>query len=85
MGKCCYKLSLIRREYLLCALNGLTNSPKIFHSTQKNFLNVSSFHRDPGSNKYSKGVVVQVLKVFTPAYYVACRRDVSNGTFYTFN
>ena len=35
--KCCCNLSLIRREYLLLALNGLRNSPKILHITKKHF------------------------------------------------
>ena len=35
--KCCYKLSLLRKEYLLLAVNGLTNSPNILHITKKDF------------------------------------------------
>ena len=35
--KCCYKLSLIRTEYLLLALNKLTKSPKILHITHRNY------------------------------------------------
>ena len=38
--KCCYRLSLLRREYLLSAVNGLTNSPKILHITQRDFFNL---------------------------------------------
>ena len=33
--KCYYKLSLLRRDYLLSAVNGFTNSPKILHITQR--------------------------------------------------
>ena len=44
--KSCCKLSLIRREYLLLEVNGLTNSPRILNITQRNFLNVNCFHRD---------------------------------------
>ena len=49
--KCCYKLSLIRREYLLLALNGLTNSPKILHITQRNYFNLNFIHSDPFMGK----------------------------------
>ena len=35
--KCCYKLFLLRREYMLPAVNGLTNIPKILHIAQKEF------------------------------------------------
>ena len=44
--KCCYKLSLLRREYLSSALIGLTNSPKILNITQRDFLNLNIRHRD---------------------------------------
>ena len=43
--KCCCKLSLIRREYLLSALNGLTNSPEIFHITQGDFFNNNCLYK----------------------------------------
>ena len=45
ISKCCYKLSLLRTEYLLSAVNGLTNSPQTFHITQRVFLNLNCFHR----------------------------------------
>ena len=35
---CCYKWSLLRREYLLSPVNGLKNSPKILHITQRDFI-----------------------------------------------
>ena len=44
--KCCYKLSLLRREYLPSAVNGLTNSPKILHITKRDFFNLNCLHRD---------------------------------------
>ena len=44
--KCCNKLSLLRREYLLLAVNGLTNRPKILHITDRDFTNLNCFHRD---------------------------------------
>ena len=40
--KCCDKLSLLRTEYLLSAVNGLTNSPKILYITQRDFINPNS-------------------------------------------
>ena len=44
--KCCYKLCLLRREYLLSAPNGLKISPKIFHISQRKFLNFNCIHWD---------------------------------------
>ena len=35
--KCRYKLSVVRREYLLSPVNWLTNSPKILHITKTDF------------------------------------------------
>ena len=40
------KLSLLRRQYLLSAVNGLTNSPKILNITQRDFFNRNYLHRD---------------------------------------
>ena len=36
-SKFCYNIRLLRREYLLPAVSGLTNSPKIFHITERVF------------------------------------------------
>ena len=44
--KRCYKLSLLRKKYLLSAVNWLTNSLKILHITQRDFFNPNFFHRD---------------------------------------
>ena len=44
--KCCYKLSLFRREYLLSAVNWLTNSSKIFFITLRHFFNLNCVRRD---------------------------------------
>ena len=44
--KGCYKLSLLRREYLLLAVNELTNSPKILHITRRDLFNMNCVHRD---------------------------------------
>ena len=46
IGKCCNKLSLLRREYLLSAVNGLGNSPKILDITQTDLLNLNCVHSD---------------------------------------
>ena len=43
--KCLKKLSLLRREYLLLAVNGLRNSPKIFDITHSDFFNLKCVHR----------------------------------------
>ena len=40
------KLHLLKREYLLSAVNGLTNSPEILHITQRDFFNLKFLHRD---------------------------------------
>ena len=44
--KCCYKLSLLRRKYLLLAVNGLTNSPKILHIIKTDFLTLNCLYWD---------------------------------------
>ena len=44
--KCCNKLPLLRRESLSLAVNGLTNSPKTLHVTQRDFFNSNILHRD---------------------------------------
>ena len=46
ISKCCYKLALLRREYLSSAVSGLTNSRKIFHITERDFFNANIPHRD---------------------------------------
>ena len=76
--KCCYRLSLSIREYLLLAVNGLTNSAEILHITQWDFSTWISF---TGTNKYGKGAAVQLWTVFWPVYHVTCRRVLWNGTF----
>ena len=44
--KCSLKSSLLRKEYLLSALNGLTNRPRIFHSTHRDFFNLNCHNRN---------------------------------------
>ena len=44
--KCCYKFSLLIRKYLLPVVNGLANSPEIFHIPQRDFFNLNFVHRD---------------------------------------
>ena len=44
--KCCYKLCLLRREYLSSAVYRLTNSPKILHIDQREFFQLNCLHRD---------------------------------------
>ena len=44
--KCCYKLSLLRRKYLLLAVNGSTNFPNILRITQRDFFNLNFLHMD---------------------------------------
>ena len=39
ISKCCHELALQRREYLLLSVNGLTNSRKILHVTEREFFN----------------------------------------------
>ena len=45
ISRCCNNFSLLRREYLSSAVNGLRNSPKIFDITQKDFFNLNCLHR----------------------------------------
>ena len=44
--KCPYKLSALRREYILAADNRLTNTPKILRITQREFFNQNCLHKD---------------------------------------
>ena len=43
---CCYKLFLLRREYLLLAVNGIRNSPKILDITKRESFQLNFLHRD---------------------------------------
>ena len=42
----CNKLSLLRRDYLSLEVNVLTNSPKIFHLTKRDFFQLNCLHSD---------------------------------------
>ena len=46
ISRCCNKLSLLRREYLSSAVNGLISSPKITHIAQREFFKRNWFDRD---------------------------------------
>ena len=76
--KCCYKLSVLRREYMLSAVNGLTKNPKIFHITHRDF---STWNSSSRINKYGKGAVVQLWIVFQSVYHVTCQRVLLKRTF----
>ena len=79
--KCCNKLLLLRREYLLLPVNGLTNSPKILYVTQRDFSPSTPFTE---INNYRKIPVVQLWTMFWRVYNVTCQRVLWDGTFYTF-
>ena len=54
--ECCYKLSLLRTEYLLSGVNMLTNSPIILHITKRDFFNLNGlWFAFTEINKYGKG------------------------------
>ena len=42
----CVKMPLLRREYLSSAINVLTNSPKMFHMTKRDFLKLNFLDSD---------------------------------------
>ena len=42
--RCCYKSSVLRRQYLSLAVNVLTNSPNILHITKRDFVRLSCLH-----------------------------------------
>ena len=65
----CGKLSVLRREYLLQAVNVLTSCLKILHSTNIDFFQLNIFRV---FNKYGKARVVQIATVFVPVYHVVC-------------
>ena len=73
--KCCYKLSLLRREYLLSAVNMLTNSPKFSISLRDTFSTLIVF---TGINKCGKAAVLQISTVFGPVHHVTCGRVLWN-------
>ena len=76
--KCCYKLSLLRREYLLSAVNGLANSLRTCISVRKAFQTWIAY---TGINKSGKGAVVKLWTVFLPVYHVTSQRVLRIGTF----
>ena len=76
--KCFYKLSLLRTEYLLSAVSGLTNSPQIGHVTQGDFLELNC----PALiKKYGKGPAFQISTVFRLVYHGTCGKVLWNGSF----
>ena len=80
--ECCYKLSLLRTEYLLSGVNRLTNSPMILHMTKRNFFNwIFLWFSFTEINKYGKGAVLQLGTLFQPVYHVTCQRVLWNVTF----
>ena len=74
----CFKLSLLRREYLLSTVNVLTKSPKILQITKRDFLQLNAFTL---INKCGKGTVVMISTVFRPVYNVPFRRVLLNVNF----
>ena len=74
--KCCNKLPLLRRQYFSSALNGLTNSPKILHITQRVFFKPNLFK---GINIYGKGALVELSTVFRLVYLITCQSVLLNG------
>ena len=76
--KLCYKLCVLRREYLSSAVNGIANSPKILNITQRDFSTWIAF---TVINKYGKDTVVQISTVFLPGYHVTCGRVFLIWTF----
>ena len=80
--KCCEKFPLLRREYLSSTVNGLTSSPKILHITKTD---LQSWFAFTGINRYGKGAIVQLWRVFRPVYRVTCLRILVKQTFSTFD
>ena len=76
--KCCNKLPLLRREYLSSAVNGLTNSPKILHITQRDFFNLNYIQRD---QKIWLRHCRSALNSVSAVYHVSCRSILWKGTF----
>ena len=79
--KCCYKLSLLRTEYLLSTVSRLTKVLQIFQSLREKFPTQAPFTR---INKCGKGAVVQLWTVFRAVSHGTCRRVLWNRTFQTF-
>ena len=67
--KCYYKFSLLRREYLLSAVNGLTNSPTILHIIQREFLNLICLGRDQLVSQRICRSDLNIVSVRLPCYF----------------
>ena len=76
--KFCYKLYLVRKEYLLSAVSWLKNSPKILHIPQRDF---STWNAFTGINKFGKGAVVEIWTVIRRGYHVTYPRVLWKRTF----
>ena len=76
--KRCNKLPLWRRVYLSSAFNGLTNSPKILHISQKDVLSPNCFK---GINKYGKGALVHISTFFPRFSMLLVEESSETGLF----
>ena len=76
--KCCNNFPLLRTEYLSWSVNGLRNSRKILHMTQRKFFQLNFLQV---INKYGKDAVVQVSAVLQRVYHVPSRRVLWNRAF----
>ena len=76
--KCCFRLSLLRREYLLSSVSALINNRNILHITQGDFSTRIAF---PWINKYGKAAVLQISTVFRPFFMLLVKGSSETGLF----
>ena len=76
--KCCFRLSLLRREYLLSGVSALINNRNILHITQGDFSTWIAF---AWINKYGKAAVLQISTVFRPFFMLLVKGSSETGLF----
>ena len=71
-------LSLLLRELLSLAVNGLRKGLKNFHVSKSDYCNYITFTVITQDNK---GALIKIESVFLPVHHVACGEILSNGSF----
>ena len=74
----CIHLSLLLREYLSSAVNVLRKGLKNFHDCKSDIWHSITF---TVITQDDKGALINIESVLRPAYHVAYRGVLSNGTF----
>ena len=67
----CIHLSLLKREYLLSAVNVLRKALKNFHVSKSDFYNSITF---TVIIQEQKGALINIESLFRPVFHVACHK-----------